>query len=516
MSFRIREKRNMGPLLAIVVVAAAFSVGAYAAPGGNGNGGGSGNGGGGGNTGGGSQSSDLGDLYVLYRNADGVPVLTPEGFVQPLAAPAVRFNDPDGAECQPPPDTDSCTIPVDPATGAVLPAYVQYVQEVDFGRTSAVRSPPSVLDSALEETTTDLATADCKSLDPAGRLVTSTAADDGTVTSGAIDSPIQNLAMYRQFMLTGYLGTATSPMALPGGTGKQQALTMAARALGAAADKTGKVGVDMVVYINRILGLTDESVSTYLPKICIDARAEVQGVVQTVRKCYLNYSGFGYNRAGNFGSLPYPAYIPAGDPADGWFEYLAVLDEAVPTFQIERNSIIPAVFDNTSYTASNIGGFAQAADDARAVIDFMHTWPVPGDYATPVPCTASGESHSDVSISDKSGLAIPVRMVANTEGREFILTVANAGPDAATGTVVLEAVDSNNVPIEGFPRYFELNIAAGGTQSWTGTFSVADPTTITWTATATVENDVNKANNSVTETTVVMAEGSSHGGGGGG
>lgn len=514
MLFRIRKKHSFGPLIAVVVAVTAFSLGAYAAPSGKGNG----SGGGSGNTGGGSQAPDLGDLYVLYRNADGIPILSPEGFVQPLAAPAVRFVNPDGEECQPPPDADSCVIPVDPTTGAVLPDYVQYVQEVDFGRTSAVRSPASVLDSALEEATSNLATADCKSLDPAGRLVTSTVAEDGALMSGAIDSPIENLAMYRQFILTGYLGSATSPMALPGVMGKQQTLTMAARALGAAADKTGKVGVDMVVYINRILGLTEESVSTYLPKICIDARAEVQGVVQTVRKCYLNYSGFGYNRAGNFDSLPYPAYIPAGDPTAGTFEYLSVLDATVPTFHISQGSVVnavPSLSANSGLTATNIVGFAQAADDTRAVINFMHTWPVPGDYATQVPCTASGETHSDVSISDKSGLEVPVRMVANTEGREFTLTVANAGPDAATGTVTLEAVDSNNVPIEGFPRYFELNIATGATQSWTGTFSVAEPTTITWTATATVATDVNTANNSVTESTVVMAEGSGHGGGGG-
>ena len=37
------------------------------------------------------------------------------------------------------------------------------------------------------------------------------------------------------------------------------------------------------------MGLTDESVQTYLPKICMNVREEVQGTVQQVRKCFLNY-----------------------------------------------------------------------------------------------------------------------------------------------------------------------------------------------------------------------------------
>ena len=50
----------------------------------------------------------------------------------------------------------------------------------------------------------------------------------------------------------------------------------------------------------------------------------------------------------------------------------------------------------------NIGGFAQAADDTRAVIDFMHSNPLPLGYETPVPCDAipGDDAIYDVSISD--------------------------------------------------------------------------------------------------------------------
>jgi hypothetical protein len=167
-------------------------------------------------------------------------------------------------------------------------------------------------------------------------------------------------------------------------------------------------------------------------------------------------------------------------------------------------------------SALNIAGFAQASDDARAVINFMHTWPVPGEYPTPLSCTATGESHYDVSISSQSGLQVPVRMVSGTEGREFTLTVANAGPDVATGTATVNAVDSAGVPIPTFPRAYPFTILAGASQSWTEGFGVNYATTVTWTATASVPFDSNLANNSVTATTRVTGQGGGGGTRGGG
>lgn len=310
----------------------------------------------------------------------------------------------------------------------------------------------------------------------------------------------------------GYLGTATAPLTLPAGP-----LITAARGLGAAVDKAGKVGVDMVVYLNQILGLTDETLTTLLPKKCISVKQEVQGVVQMVRKCFLDYGptggNFFYGRASNFGSLPSPAYIPPSPaaPQPGWFEYLAVLT-ATPTFGIAEGPIlaaVPELLAAPSLTGSNIGGFAQASDDTRAVIDFMHSWPVPGDYPTPLTCAPSGLTHYDVSISAQSGLQVPVRMVAGTEGREFTLTVANAGPDAATGSVEVTAKDSTGASIPTFPRTFSFTILAGASQSWTQGFTINYATTIAWRATATAAFDVNPGNNSVTATTTVTGRGRS-------
>lgn len=464
--------------------------------------------GGGGGGGGTASAPDLGDLFILYRDAYGVPVLTPDFCQQPLAAPGVNLPAVGTIPaCAPLSPTESCVIPVDPLTCGVVPGYETYTQEVDFGRTNVVRSPVSVLATQLEDAVVKLATADCVTLDPAGRLVTSTVTG-GLVSSAAIDSPLQNLAIYRQIMLTGYLGAATAPLTLPSGP-----LNTAAVGLGAASDKSGAVGVDMVVYLNGILGLTDPAVTTFLPKKCITVKEEVKGVVQMVQKCFLDYGPTGrnylYSRASNFGSLPSPAYIPAAGPQPGWFEYLAVLDPT-PTFYIAQGStlaVVPALSTNQALTASNIGGFAQAADDARAVIDFMHTWPVPGEYPTPLSCTASGDIQYDVSISADSGLQVPVRMVAGTEGREFTVTVANAGPDAATGIVEVTAIDAAGASIPTFPRSYPFTILAGSSQSWTEGFSINYATTVTWRATAVVPFEVNIGNNSVTATTQVIGQG---------
>ena len=293
----------------------------------------------------------------------------------------------------------------------------------------------------------------------------------------------------------------------------------------------------MVVYINENMGLTDRNVPTMLEKECIEVKQEVMGTVQMVEKCFLLYreggSDYNYNRGMTFGqTLPKPPYIPAnGPPEEGWFEYLVLLNENTLTFAIEQGPILDAVPEfkgNEEFEAlESIEGFAQAADDTRATIEFMHSWPVPGDYATPVSCEVSGALFYDVSISDDSGLQVPVRMVADTEGREGIVTVANAGPAEAAGTVMVVGIDTDGSSIgpfytlddEGIPTEEtiftepeDFVIPAGHSQSWTFFFSMDYATEITWTATAEAEDDVNLNNNEVNAVTVVK----SGGGGGGG
>jgi hypothetical protein len=176
-------------------------------------------------------------------------------------------------------------------------------------------------------------------------------------------------------------------------------------------------------------------------------------------------------------------------------------------------------------TDTPIDAFVQAADDTRAVINFMHSNPVPADAETPVPCTPLPDPtlKYDLSISSQSGLKVPKQVVSTTEGREFVLTVANGGPDTAAGKIVLTAVraDQGDVLVEGFPVggpfEFEFDSLLPGMSYTTGPvfFTLSEPhdgTTITWTATA-VPDDVDPlmSNNEVVKTSSVRASsGGSH------
>ena len=508
----------------------------------------------GGGGGGGTEPPDFGDLIILLRDDNGVPIPSPATQVEDpetgllvdggLCWQPVAFNVEDvtlcPAECVVD-TTDPATVSVSQLSCGVTAGCEGCTQEVDFGRINSARSPDEVYDSQLADVVVNLATADCVTLDPAGRLVASRVVD-GESLSGAIDSPIQNLAIYKQLMLTGDLGVP-----LPDGA---SVFDTAARGIGAGSDKGGLVDVDLIAYLNQIMGL--DTVPTYIGKLCETYREEVQGVIQLVEKCFLNYGSdpsdvppagadYAYDRIANFSMLPNPAYIPPTAPVDGWFEYLAASDvpnpdpdSTLPLFEIVYGPILETVFCTApdeltglcdpdtavvdpGYTEGNIGGFAQAADDTRAVIDFMHNWPVPGNYPTPVPCEASGDIAYDVSISEVSGLQVPVTYINGTE-REFIVTVANAGPDPATGTVTVTAVALSGASIPGSPWVFNFtDLAAGRSEAFTEplVFDLGNSTTVSWTATAEAPFDVNPANNIVTATTSVRNTGGGQGGQGG-
>lgn len=467
-----------------------------------------------------TETPDYGDLFIVYRDLSGIPILKEfDGGVNCLQPVS---ND-TWEECDTVPDGEhegKCLVPVDPETCAVISEFAIYTEEVDFGRINEARSSDEVFASQLDEVIINLGTSGCLDLDPAGRPVYSSLTDLGVV-SGTVDSPLQNLAMYRELMKYGTLGDSVPLIWEP--------LDMAARALGAASDKTGEVTVDLVAYLNEIMGLTAED-GSILGRNCISVTQEVMGVVRPVQQCFLDYSAFIYHRPTIFGALPDRPYIPDGDPQEGVFQYLEESPPDSGWFHVVEDLITTAVFsDQEGFTGGNIGGFAQEADDARAVIEFMHNWPVPGDYEAARVCDTAADTFYDVSISDVSGLQVPTRMVADTEGREGTVTVVNNGPaDALVSLMVTGAYEGADgeelvqmVRVEdGVPNFDapifdvaeEVMLHAGNSASYVFFFSMDEATTIEWTATAEAEFDVDLDNNTVEETTVVKA---TSGGGGG-
>jgi hypothetical protein len=151
----------------------------------------------------------------------------------------------------------------------------------------------------------------------------------------------------------------------------------------------------------------------------------------------------------------------------------------------------------------------------------MHSNPVPATAETPVPCTPLPDptDQYDLSISTKSGLKVPKQVVSTTEGREFVVTVENGGPDTAAGTIVLTATRDdggvvlvNGVPLtEEDPFEHEFFGLLPGMSATTGSviFTLSAPhdgTTIEWTAEAIpapMEEDPYLPNNVVVKTSNV-------------
>ena len=278
----------------------------------------------------GSKKGDLfGDMYVLLRDENGVPILTPEGFLQPV-------------------DADGNPLPLDDE-GHLIDEDAAI--EVELGRLNVGRAPERVLSVRYEEVLKNLNTADEISVDVTGRI---TYTIDGVVKT--IDSPLENLALYVELMNTGTLDGIVDTSKFTGelanlvdGTLTIDDYADAVAFFAAASDKTGSVSIDQIVYMNAITG-----VEGTLP----------DGYVQFTDDPF----SFDYNREDIYGDVTVEVLVQ--QPDGTW----------VPT----TVNVYETVFTSTNYVSDDGGvdGFAQAADDAREVIEFVHEYAVPTTTAT--------------------------------------------------------------------------------------------------------------------------------------
>lgn len=207
--------------------------------------------------------------------------------------------------------------------GDVPEEYATYLQEVDFGRLSVSRSPEKVILKSLTEVTDKITADSVLSLDPSGRLV---------IDGATVDSPLENLALYIALLTNSSALSADDKAkleALPG-----DLTTLAASLLAGAADKTSTIGIDLVAYENIIAGVSTPT-------------------------AYYDYSTYDYDRAATY-NTPITYFVQ--DPDTG------VVTSVTST-------VYEAVFNSVPYSATDGGitAFAQAADDALQVIEFVHT-----------------------------------------------------------------------------------------------------------------------------------------------
>jgi hypothetical protein len=232
----------------------------------------------------------------------------------------------------------------------VITLCADNTQEVDMGRLSVLRAPERVMDKSRDEIikVLDKSMHD-PVLDHSGRLV---------VDGSTFDSPLINLALYREFHLYWQLQDGSDPpiaLFTPGsgagifggdfGPVYDPYLAMAF-GLAAGSDKEGwGIDVDVVSHANAILYLpgneSDNFPATH--------SKQIEGKWQY----FINYSEFEYTR-----SEVFPGCI--------WF------DDVANWLPDQHDTIMHAVFGDEDVTASNIEGFALAADDARRVLVHVH------------------------------------------------------------------------------------------------------------------------------------------------
>ncbi|MBU6247402.1 MAG: hypothetical protein KGN77_06560 [Xanthomonadaceae bacterium] len=282
-------------------------------------------------TGAGTKKGDLlGDMNVILRDANGVPILDEYGHVQPL-------------------DANGDPIPLTPE-GDIVAGSEDLVVPVEFSRLSVSRSPSKVIDKSYDEAIAALNAATTISIDASGRLVTTV---DGVAKT--IDSPLENLALYEALLNNGYLpgftpkeGAApTSLSFLVDKTVTNSDMLQAASFLAAASDKSGSINDDTVVYTDSILGITGTT-----PLTGEDG------------KQYVDFTNVTYDRSAVYPDTMTVTYLEKNE--DG-------------SYTKKTTSIIDAVFGGETYTGTQLDAFTQAADDARAVIEYVHDNPVPAE-----------------------------------------------------------------------------------------------------------------------------------------
>ncbi|WP_139188408.1 hypothetical protein [Aliiruegeria lutimaris] len=283
----------------------------------------------------GSTKGDLfGDLFVILRDDNGVPILTDEGWVQPLDAEGNLIAlDEEGH-----PLDESLTV------------------EVELGRLNVGRAPTHVLTRRADEVITLLNLATDIRTDPAGRL--ELLVDDVWKT---IDSPLENLAIY--VALVG-AGTIEGVDDLPGeafdfmvdGVWSIEDIQASASFLAAATDKSGEFTTDEIAYINAFLGIETETIGN-------------------VTYTDLDYSTFSYDRESLYGDVTTEVLVLSGGD---WVVETVNIYEAVfgsEPMIIGDDSATPDVGEGT------LEAYMTAAEDARLVINFIHEYAVPEDPA---------------------------------------------------------------------------------------------------------------------------------------
>jgi hypothetical protein len=292
----------------------------------------------------------------------------------------------------------------------VVPDYVDFTIPVEMGRLNMVRASvknPDTMARAFEEAMNNLNASIEVKADLVGRLVMVSEQDvfdaDGfligtELVETAIDSPRENLALYRALMVNG-------------------------RLVGFGVEKIGEEGQTIPapwlelrpdLEMGELSYLRDGTPGRDRGVGLIDGYADLSVVSHTTEA---DYSGV---------RTDYVQFHPAIDPLPA--DYCPYTDE--------NDDVLERVFAGESVQLENIRGFAKHADDARKMIVFMHNiiQDVENDGSEP-------EWAADLQVYNDEHVLMP-EIIAGQYDRHLMLETAASALGAASGKEVPLSVDA--------------------------------------------------------------------------
>ncbi len=422
----------------------------------------------------------LGDLVHIKRDATtGQPILQERWVEFPGGTLGWDY-------CPIPIDIDGVEIPFAPLSCDPDPAQASRLVEVNyFGRLSGGRTKERNQRMHFDEVIVNINGADLVDVDEGGRLKLGTTCDVNGVCASwkTIDSPMENLALYRRMLKYGHLqtdplevdtssggdpnaGTVYHPALtaadwakfrgvtttlLPSGNPNQcfagvtfvascaqpQALAVfdfsfATSFLAGAADKTGKVTPDLVQYLNRILKVpvaTAESAAPVvtLPALIRDVNGNIApappGLPFPANERFVDFSNVSYLRTDWFDRAT--LVLQTSDAGLTWR----------PT-TVQLLQWLMAINGPRPATETDMPGFIGWGTDALRVVEFIH------EYALPADLWVGGTgTHTNVR-------GAMVRYRATNQSVTLSATVgAPTAVNGGTVTFSLRAADGSNVGV---------------------------------------------------------------------
>lgn len=154
-------------------------------------------------------------------------------------------------------------------------------------------------------------------------------------------------------------------------------LPFSATFLASAADKSGTITMDEIVYLNSILGINQ-----------VVGLSDDGTIDYSKSPVYFNYATnpYAYNRETTFEARGQAATNPDGSVIipvtyDGNVRVILGGEVDGPTPGVWTETVVPifpTIFNSVAYTGTNISGFTTMADDNVHAINYIHTYQIPG------------------------------------------------------------------------------------------------------------------------------------------